>query len=89
MPGTSVEVITDGKTEVTYPYITAAIAATHTGFNIANVLIFIPLMGLYTGVLKKLVPDKHPGAPSHLTYFDMHMVTTPHWVCSSPKKRFY
>jgi phosphate:Na+ symporter len=59
-----------------FPYITEAIAATHTGFNIANVLLFLPLMGIMVTMLKRLVPDK-TGAPGHLTYFDMNLIDTP------------
>jgi phosphate:Na+ symporter len=63
--------------EETYPYVAFAIAATHTGFNIANVIVFLPLMGFVTFWLKKLIPDPTPGAPGHLQYFDIRMVDTP------------
>ena len=67
-------IMVDGVQE--YPYIAEAIAATHTGFNIVNVILFIPLMGVMVTVLKKLIPDT-TGAPGHLTYFDMNLVDTP------------
>jgi phosphate:Na+ symporter len=60
----------------TYPYIAEAIAATHTGFNIINVIMFIPLMGIMVTMLKRMVPDV-TGAPGHLSHFDMHLVDTP------------
>ena len=61
----------------TYPYITAAIAATHTGFNIVNVLVFLPLMTFVTSFLMRIIPDPSPGAPGHLHYFDINLVDTP------------
>jgi len=81
LPGDMVVVteVVDGveKESETYPYITAAIAATHTGFNVLNVLLFLPLMGLVTSMLKRFVPDPTPGAPGRLQYFDIRMVDTP------------
>jgi len=73
------EQVMDETTNVmvdTYPYIGEAIAATHTGFNVLNVLMFLPLMGGMVMILKRLIPDT-TGAPGHLKYFDMHLVDTP------------
>ncbi|MFP6615306.1 MAG: Na/Pi cotransporter family protein, partial [Candidatus Hydrogenedentota bacterium] len=61
----------------TFPYVTFGIAATHTGFNIINVLVFLPLMGFITAWLKRVIPDPAHGAPGHLQYFDVRMVDTP------------
>jgi phosphate:Na+ symporter len=61
----------------TYPYIAEGIAVTHTVFNVLNVIIFLPLMGLMAAMLKRLVPDPTPGAPGHLQYFDVRLVDTP------------
>jgi phosphate:Na+ symporter len=61
----------------TFPYREIGIAATHTGFNIINVLVFLPLMGLVTGALKRIVPDPTPGSVGHLQYFDVRLVDTP------------
>jgi len=41
----------------TYPYIQAGIAAVHSGFNIANTLLFLPFMGVLAAALIKFVPD--------------------------------
>jgi phosphate:Na+ symporter len=65
-----------GLMEDAWPYIGEAIAATHTGFNVLNVLLFLPLMSIMVIMLKRMVPDK-TGAPGHLNYFDMHLVDTP------------
>lgn len=70
-------VVEDGKKVESFPYITGAIAATHTGFNVLNVLFFLPLMGLMSRILVRLVPDEASGAASHLTYFDVRLVDTP------------
>ncbi|MFP6584840.1 MAG: Na/Pi cotransporter family protein [Candidatus Hydrogenedentota bacterium] len=70
-------VVGDGNKEESFPYIAAAIAATHTGFNIANVIFFLPFVGAMSRLLMRIVPDKTPDAPGHLTYFDVRLVDTP------------
>jgi phosphate:Na+ symporter len=45
----------------TKPYIMAHIAASHTMFNVFNVILFIPFAGVLTKVVTRLVKDK-PGA---------------------------
>jgi phosphate:Na+ symporter len=57
--------------------ITAAIATTHTGFNIANMLIFLPFVGLLAKLLEKIVPDKARKERPHLTFLDVRMLDTP------------
>ena len=44
--------------EETYPFIMAAIAAVHTGYNILNTLLFLPFTRLFAASLEKLVKDK-------------------------------
>ncbi len=60
-----------------YPYAEKAIATTHTCFNVVNVIILLPLVGLLSKFLHKLVPDKEHKEVSHLTYIDVRMVETP------------
>jgi phosphate:Na+ symporter len=62
---------------VTYPYTQAAIAATHTGFNILNTLLFLPFVGLLARVLRHIVPDKTAPETPRLTYLDMRLFDTP------------
>lgn len=57
--------------------ITAGIALTHTTFNVTNVLIFIPLVGLLAKFVTKLVPEKETKEVGHLTYLDVRMLDTP------------
>ena len=61
----------------TFPYMTAGIAATHTGFNMINVLLFIPLMGRMNTFLYRIVPEGGAEEAPHLTYFDTGLVETP------------
>ena len=68
-------VVVDGVE--TFPHITAGIAATHTGFNIVNVLIFLPLMGRMNALLYRLVPEGPGEEAPHLTYFETGLVETP------------
>ena len=57
--------------------ITAGIALTHTTFNVINVIIFIPLIGLLAKLVTKLVPEKESKEVGHLTYLDVRMLDTP------------
>ena len=57
--------------------ITAGIALTHTTFNVANVLIFLPFVGLLAKFVTWLAPDKETKEAAHLTYLDVRMLDTP------------
>jgi phosphate:Na+ symporter len=57
--------------------VTAAIAATHTGFNVINMLVFMPFVGLLGRLLTKIVPDKAHEEEPHLTFLDVRMLDTP------------
>ncbi len=57
--------------------VTAAIAATHTGFNVANMLVFMPLVGFLGTLLTRIVPDKEHEEIPHLTFLDVRMLDTP------------
>ncbi len=61
----------------TYPYIQAGIAAVHSGFNVINTLLFLPLIPLMAKVLHKIVPDKPYVEPPRLTRLDVLMLETP------------
>ncbi|OQY05179.1 MAG: hypothetical protein B6I25_06055 [Planctomycetales bacterium 4572_13] len=65
----------EGKTE--YPLTGSAIAFTHSGFNIANTLLFLPFVGLLSRFLMWLVPDKKKAEVPHLTYLNVRMLDTP------------
>jgi phosphate:Na+ symporter len=56
---------------------TAKIALVHTGFNVINTIIFLPLMGLLAKLVTWLVPEKSTQEITHLTYLDIRMLNTP------------
>lgn len=59
--------------------ITAGIAAAHTGFNVTNTIVFLPLAGLLASLLRKVVPDKalETNEEQHLTNLDIRMLESP------------
>jgi phosphate:Na+ symporter len=61
----------------TFPHIIAAIATFHTGFNIANIAIFLPFSRRMAAFLERIVPDKPFKEAPHLTRLDSHMLETP------------
>lgn len=65
------------KTQDGWDDITAKIALVHTGFNVINTIIFLPLMGLLARFVEWIVPDKKIDETKHLSYFDVRMVDTP------------
>ncbi len=67
--------VVDGNT--TYPGTTAAIAATHTVFNVINTLIFLPFVPFFVTFLNKLVPAKDYKEKPRLTDLDIRMLETP------------
>jgi len=54
-----------------------AIAATHTGFNVTNALIFLPLIGFLSKFLYRIVPEPPQVEVPHLTFLDVRMLDTP------------
>ena len=62
--------------EPSYPFTGPAIAFTHSGFNIANTLLFLPFIGFLAKFLIWLVPDKVAEKP-RLTYLNVRMLDTP------------
>ncbi|MBX3439681.1 MAG: Na/Pi cotransporter family protein, partial [Planctomycetaceae bacterium] len=68
-------VLVDGQE--TFPHTTAAIAATHSIFNIANTLLFLPLVPLCIRFLNWMVPAKEFKEKARLTDLDIRMLETP------------
>jgi phosphate:Na+ symporter len=56
---------------------TSGIAACHTGFNVVNMLIFLPFTAMIANFLIKIVPDKAVKEKPHLTSLDVRMLETP------------
>ncbi|AQT69529.1 Na/Pi-cotransporter II-related protein [Anaerohalosphaera lusitana] len=53
------------------------IAATHTGFNVANVLIFLPFTGLLAKLLNRIVPERELKTHKPLTVLDSRVLDAP------------
>ncbi len=66
---------------------TAKIALVHTGFNVINTIIFLPLMKPLANLVVRLVPDKTADEINHLTYFDIRMLDTPALAISQSKRQ--
>ncbi len=66
-----------GEETSTFPNTTAAIAATHSIFNVVNTLLFIPFAGVFVRFLQWLVPDKDFKEKPRLTDLDIRMLETP------------
>ena len=78
------EVMVDGY--ATFPNTTPAIAATHSIFNIANVVLFIPFVGMLVRVLERIVPSKELKEKPRLTGLDMRMLDNPVLAIEQSKK---
>ena len=57
--------------------VTAAIATTHTLFNVTNTVLFLPLAGYFATLLQKIVPERAIKEKPHLTSLDVRMLETP------------
>ena len=60
-----------------FPYMTSAIAAVHSGFNIVNVLLFLPFTTLFTNLLTKFVKGKGQPQREYLTHLDFQVGISP------------
>ncbi len=57
--------------------ITAAIALTHTGFNVANTAVFLPFIRPYARLLERLIPDPRVKEVARLKHVDAPGVSSP------------
>ena len=57
--------------------ITAAIALTHTVFNVVNTLVFLPFIRPYTRLLERLIPDRRTKEVRRLKHVDAPGVSSP------------
>ncbi|MGC1274631.1 MAG: Na/Pi cotransporter family protein [Planctomycetaceae bacterium] len=69
-----------------FPRTTAAIAATHSVFNVANTLLFLPFAGLCVRLLERLVPAKPFKEKPHLTDLDVRMLESPSLAIEQSRK---
>ncbi|HUG70450.1 MAG TPA: Na/Pi cotransporter family protein [Pirellulaceae bacterium] len=77
-------VIQEGR-EV-FPNTTAAIAATHSVFNIVNTIMFLPFAPMLIRLLNRFVPSKSFKEKPHLTDLDIRMVETPSLAIEQSRK---
>ncbi|MEX2543546.1 MAG: Na/Pi cotransporter family protein [Phycisphaeraceae bacterium] len=56
---------------------TAAIAITHTGFNVANTLLFLPFVRVFARMLERVVPEPGRKETPHLKHLDARLVDAP------------
>ncbi len=68
-------VMKEGKE--TYPYTTAAIALTHSIFNVVNTLLFLPFLPFFVRLMERMVPSKDFKEKPSLTDLDMRLLETP------------
>lgn len=68
-------VMVDGKE--TFPYTTAAIAATHSVFNITNTLLFLPFVSVFERLLIRIAPSKGFKEKPRLSDLDIRILETP------------
>lgn len=59
------------------PYIARHIANTHTLFNILNVIIFLPIIGVLAKLSTRLIPGVDVEVEYHLKYIDSRVLNTP------------
>jgi phosphate:Na+ symporter len=57
--------------------ITAGIALTHTGFNVANTLLFLPFLRPFGRLLERLIPDPRVKEVARLKHIDARAVSAP------------
>jgi len=65
------------KSVVVFPYMMAAIAAVHTGYNILNTILFLPFTRLFARSLEKIVKDKPAKAQPQHTKLSNLMLDSP------------
>ena len=61
----------------TFPHVVPAIAATHSLFNVANTLLFLPLLTPMVRLLEWIVPSRPFKEKPHLTDLDVRILETP------------
>lgn len=66
-----------GDAQVFGAVMTAAIALTHSGFNITNTLAFLPFIKPYTRMLERLFPEPEAKEVSRLRHIDASGVASP------------
>ena len=68
------------------PYIARHIANLHTGFNIINLFIFLPLLHILARFCERFIPDKGNGKIDGLVFLDDCLIETPDFAVSQARK---
>jgi len=63
-----------GESGTVYPHITAPIAMVHTGFNLINTCLFVPFLGYFTALVRRLVPGGNVNEQPRLTMLEPQMM---------------
>ncbi len=61
----------------TTEHVTAAIAATHTGFNVTNTILFLPVAHGLAALLMRIIPEPKVAAVPHLKVLDIRLLESP------------
>ena len=61
----------------TYAAAMRGIALSHTGFNVANVILFMPFTRVFAELLERIMPGKVQKEVPHLKYLDVRLLDTP------------
>lgn len=70
----------------TFPNTTAAIAATHSVFNVANTILFLPFVPLFVRFLNWAVAGKEYKEKPHLTDLDIRLLESPTLAIEQSRK---
>ncbi|MCG8472735.1 MAG: Na/Pi cotransporter family protein [Desulfobacterales bacterium] len=68
------------------PYIARHIANLHTGFNIINLLIFMPVLHILARFCEKVIPGKGTSRSDGLVFLDDCLIETPDFAIAQAKK---
>jgi len=68
------------------PYIARHIANVHTGFNIVNLIIFVPVLHLLARLCERIIPGKGNGRDDGLVFLDDCLIETPDFAVSQARK---
>jgi len=88
----AVDVMTPGdpnfvNAEGNMPYIARHIANVHTGFNIVNLIIFVPVLHLLARLCERIIPGKGNGRRDDgLVFLDDCLIDTPDFAVSQARK---
>lgn len=77
-------VVVDGIN--TYPNTVAAIAATHSVFNVSNMLLFLPLVNVMVSFLERVVPSRPFKEKPRLTDLDIRILESPQLAIEQSRK---